>query len=108
VTTVLLDENIDRRLARQFPPDQDVETVSEIGWSGGSDQELLDRAEEAFDVLVTMDQNLRYQQNLNGRSIGVVVVRAKTNRPSDVEPLMDSVAEAARAVEAGTVIEVGP
>lgn len=52
-----------------------VETAYERGWSGLSNGELLARAEaEGFDALVTTDQNLRYQQNLAGRKIGVVVL----------------------------------
>ena len=52
-----------------------VETAYERGWSTISNGDLLTRAEaEGFDALITTDQNLRYQQNLTGRKISVVVL----------------------------------
>jgi hypothetical protein len=60
---------------RNHLPGHTVETAYERGWAGLSNGELLARAEaEGFDALVTTDQNLRYQQNLAGRKIGVVVL----------------------------------
>jgi len=60
---------------RNHLPGHTVETAYERGWGGLSNGELLARAEaEGFDALVTTDQNLRYQQNLAGRKIGVVVL----------------------------------
>jgi hypothetical protein len=52
-----------------------VSTAHELGWGNLKNGELLQRAEEgSFDVLVTTDQNLRYQQNLTGRKIAIVVL----------------------------------
>lgn len=52
-----------------------METAHERGWSDLKNGDLLARAEaEGFDALVTTDQNLRYQQNLSGRRLGVVVL----------------------------------
>jgi predicted nuclease of predicted toxin-antitoxin system len=60
---------------RTHLPTHTVETAYERGWAGLSNGELISRAEaEGFDALVTTDQNLRYQQNLAGRKIGVVVL----------------------------------
>ncbi|MDQ2695700.1 MAG: DUF5615 family PIN-like protein, partial [Pseudomonadota bacterium] len=61
---VLLDENLDRRLKRAFESDFDVVTVTERGWSGKTNGELLRLAEVEFDVLVTMDRGIEHQQNL--------------------------------------------
>jgi len=55
---VLLDENVDRLLKSHVHSDFEVVTVPEQGWAGLDDGEVLRRAEEQFDVLVTMDQNL--------------------------------------------------
>jgi len=55
-------------------------TVQEAGWSGKENGELLALAEAEFDVLVTVDTNLRYQQNLAGRKIAIVILRAQSNR----------------------------
>jgi len=57
---ILLDENIDRRLKRLFDSQFDVVTVSEYGWSGTKNGELLQLAEKEFDALVTMDRNIQY------------------------------------------------
>jgi hypothetical protein len=52
-----------------------VETAAELGWSGLSNGDLIAAAEEAgFDLMITTDQNLRYQQNLAARRIGIVVL----------------------------------
>jgi len=55
-------------------------TVQEAGWSGKQNGELLDLAGGAFDIFVTLDANLRYQQNLSARSIAIVILAARTNR----------------------------
>jgi predicted nuclease of predicted toxin-antitoxin system len=66
---------------RQLLPRHRVETVFERGWSTLENGELLQAAETAgFDVFVTTDANLRYQQNLAGRRIAIVVLTT-TNWP---------------------------
>ena len=47
-------------------------TVQNVGWSGSRNGELLDRTEGQFDLLITSDQNVRYQQNLAGRNIAII------------------------------------
>lgn len=103
---VLLDENVDRRVRRFFDAEHAVMTVAEQGWSGITNGELLRRAEQQFDVLVTMDQNLQYQQNVKDRNLTVIVVQARSNRPSDVEPAMPRVNEVLQRASPGSVIEV--
>ena len=51
-----------------------VSTAFEMGWAQLSNGELLNAAEAAFDVLITTDQNLRYQQNLTGRRLAILVL----------------------------------
>lgn len=51
-----------------------VSTAFEEGWAGLDNGELLNVAEAAFDVLITTDQNLRYQQNLSGRRLAILVL----------------------------------
>jgi len=72
---VLLDESLPRRLARHLG-DIEVATVFDRGWTGLKNGELLTQASADFTVFVTADQNLRYQQNLKGFDIGVVVLAA--------------------------------
>jgi len=61
---ILRDENIDRLFKALFAPEFEVMTVSERGWEGKANGDLLRFAEREFDALVTMDRNLECQQNL--------------------------------------------
>jgi len=98
---VLLDKNVDRLLKPHFHADVEVVTVSEQGWAGISDAQLLRRAEDPFDVLVTMDQSLPYQQKLPAFEVAVVVLKASTNAFRDVVGLMPKVNEEIRCAKAG-------
>jgi hypothetical protein len=64
-------------------------------------------ADASFDVMVTIDRNLRYQQNLTGHGIALLNVRARTNRVVDLKPHFAACAEALRTIQPGTVVEVG-
>lgn len=59
---------------RQFLGSHTVSTSYEMGWSSLTNGELLDAAEPSFDVLITTDKNLRYQQNLTGRKLAILVL----------------------------------
>jgi predicted nuclease of predicted toxin-antitoxin system len=85
---VLLDENVDRKLKRAFSDAYEVVTVREAGWGGKENGELLSLAEEAFDVLVTLDGNMRHQQYLPGYALAVVLITARSNKRSALEPAM--------------------
>jgi len=86
----------------------DCTTVQEAGWSGKENGELLKLAEADFDVLVTLDRKLRYQQNLGGRKIALLVLRARSNRVVDLEPHFPACVDALRTIQPGTILEVGP
>ena len=83
---VLLDENLDWRLGRALPG-HDVESVTRLGWAGIQNGLLLKKAQEAdFDVLLTMDSNISFQQKLIGHPIEIVPLRARSNRLTDTSP----------------------
>jgi predicted nuclease of predicted toxin-antitoxin system len=103
---VLLDENLDRRLKEHFRSEHVVKTVSECGWSGKKNGELLRAAELEFDVLVTMDQGLRHQQNLSGRDISIILIAAHSNRRQDVAPAMEAVNRALETIVPGEFVGV--
>ncbi|MDQ3624369.1 MAG: DUF5615 family PIN-like protein [Verrucomicrobiota bacterium] len=85
---ILLDENLDWRLRRDLPGHH-AESVPLLGWAGIENGALLRKAVEAgFDVLVTMDGNMVYQQNIASHPIAIVALRAKSNRLADTRPLM--------------------
>ena len=76
---VFLDECVDRRLARDIIG-HDVKTATQMGWTAIKNGELLALAAKQFDVFVTVDRNLSFQQNLGSFAVAVVVLRAKSNR----------------------------
>jgi hypothetical protein len=84
---VLLDECVPRRLRRELI-EHDVLTVTEQGWSGIKNGKLLALAEVEFDVFLTVDQNLKYQQNLRAFKIGIILLVARNNRLKTLLPLM--------------------
>jgi predicted nuclease of predicted toxin-antitoxin system len=84
---ILLDESLPRSLRGELTS-HSVKTVAEMGWSAIENGELLRRATEQFDVLVTADQNLQFQQNMDALPISVIVLAARTNRLDDLRPLI--------------------
>ena len=63
-------------------------TVPQAGWAGIQNGELLRRAQELFDVFITVDRNLSFQQHLPQFTIVVIVLQAPTNRLKDLRPLV--------------------
>lgn len=95
--TVLLDENLPQPLRLRLP-EFDVSTVGFLGWSGVQNGDLILRAEGQFDVLVTGDENLRYQQNLVERKIAIVEVPfTRLDEPVEIR------SEISQAIQASTV-----
>ena len=103
---LLLDEQLPRLLA-QLLPGHHVRTVGQMRWSGVRNGRLLDRAAEEFDALITMDTNMRFQQTILGRDIGLLVVRAPSTRLVHLEPLVPQLLEAIDSLLPGTVLVVG-
>ena len=87
---LLLDECIDRKLAIEFVG-YEVRTVPQMGWAGTKNGQLLALAEAEFDVFITVDRNLSFQQNLLEFDIAVVVLQAPSNRLADLKPLAPKV-----------------
>jgi hypothetical protein len=84
---VLVDECVDWRLARDIIG-HEVKTARQMGWSTIKNGELLALAVKEFDVFVTVDRNLSFQQNLPAFEIAVIVLRAASNRLADLRPLV--------------------
>lgn len=100
---ILLDESVPRLLKLRLPH-LDISTVQEMGWAGLRNGELLRRAEEHFDVFITADQNLRYQQSLSGRTLAILVL--PSNQVPLVARLMPAVETLLATIQPGTVLEV--
>jgi hypothetical protein len=104
---LLLDECVPRKF-RNLLPFHDCRTVPEEGLAGKKNGELLSLAEQAgFDVFVTLDRGLEYQQNLQGRIIAVVLIRAKSSRLVDLLPLSPELLRVLRSVRPGELVKVG-
>ncbi len=103
---ILLDECLDWRLSRDIPG-HDVKTVRQMGWAGIKNGELLALASLDFEAFVTVDINLISQQDVSAFSIAVIILRAKTNRLSDVRRLVPSLLEAIESAERGKFHFVG-
>jgi hypothetical protein len=84
---VLLDECIDRRFAQEIIG-HEVSTVPQKGWAGIKNGDLLSLAQEEFDVFVTVDRNIAFQQNLRQFQIAVIVLQSQSNRLADLRPLI--------------------
>ncbi|MFN0198219.1 MAG: DUF5615 family PIN-like protein [Planctomycetaceae bacterium] len=76
---ILLDESLPRRLGRELLG-HDAVTVTERGWSGTKNGDLLRLAASEFDVFLTADQNLQYQQNLSTLPLSIIVLIAPDNK----------------------------
>ena len=103
---VLLDENLPVGLREHLASHQ-VDTVPGRGWSGIKNGELLRRATGEFDVLVTMDRNLRHQQPLANQTFGVVLVRARSNRLADLLEIVPAILSAIDGIQPGELRRVG-
>lgn len=102
---MLLDECVPRRLRRELPG-HDIRTVSEMGWSGIKNGPLLHCAAQEFDVFLTVDQGIEYQQNLVGLALAIVVMIAMSNDIDELRPLMPRVRETLNSTSPGTVVKV--
>ena len=86
---ILLDENIPKRLKFDFPVDDEVRTVQELNWQGKKNGELLGLITFAgFDLFITLDKNLRFQQNLERFSIQIIILDALDSRYITLQPLI--------------------
>ena len=99
---ILFDENFPRPL-RRFFPDHQVTTVQKMEWLEAENGDLLAVAEAEFDVLLSTDKGIKYQQNFTDRDIAVIVLRTKDNRIPTLIPLMPKVLALLPTVQPGQV-----
>ena len=104
---VLLDECIDWRLSRDLVG-HDVKTTRQMGRATIKNGDLPALASEHFDVFVTVDRNLTFQQHLVSFAVAVIVLRARTNRLAALRPLVPELLAAIPTVKPGVATLVGP
>jgi predicted nuclease of predicted toxin-antitoxin system len=105
---LLLDECVPRRLKRNFVAEgYTCSTVQEAGLAGKTNGELLSLAERRFQVLITLDKGLPHQQNLSRTKIAVLLIRARSNRVTDILPRIRDCLVALQSIQPGDVLYVG-
>ena len=88
---LLIDENLPKRLKLEFPENK-VFTVNDVGWNSKKNGVLLKlMMENGFDVLLTFDKNLQYQQNFTKYPISVLIVNASDNTFKTISPLIPKI-----------------
>ncbi len=103
---VLLDECVPKKFGRELAGHA-VRTVPQEGWSGKKNGALLALMSAAgFEVLLTVDQSVRHQQNLKAAGVAVVIMVAVTNDIVDLLPLAPDVLTALATIRPGDAVEV--
>ena len=104
---ILLDECLPGDL-RKHLLGHDCETVPRAGFSGKGNGELLVLAERSgWQVLLTMDQGMPYQQNIAGRAISLVIIHAPSNRLPDLLPHVPAILTALCSIRRGQAVRIG-
>jgi hypothetical protein len=103
---ILLDENLlSKKLKKPFlEVGHTVQNVEDLGWRGTKDRELLGLANVfPFDVFITSDKNLPYQQNLQNLALRVVILNASSTRPDHLLPLIRQIIPLLLSLAAGSI-----
>jgi hypothetical protein len=104
---LLLDECVPRKF-RNFLPGHDCRTVPEEGLAGKKNGELLSLAAKlGFEVFLTLDRGLEYEQNLPQRTIAVILIRAKSSRLADLSRHSSETLRALDYIQPGELVKVG-
>jgi hypothetical protein len=107
VKKILLDECVPRKFKKHLPG-HDIVTVPEAGFAGKKNGELLSLAEKAgFQVFITLDQGIEYEQNLGGRSLAVILIHAKSSKLEDLVPHVAKILAALESMGVGQLARVG-
>jgi hypothetical protein len=103
---ILLDECVPLRFSHELP-DHEVHSVPEMGWASQENGALLALASGTFDVFVTTDQRLSYQQAVSNFAIAVVVLIARRNKLEFLRPLVPELRRVLAEIKPGEVRRVG-
>ena len=104
---VLLDECIPRKLKNHLPG-HECATVPEAGFAGKKNGELLKLAEEAgFEIFVTLDRGIEYEQNLSKHELAILLIRSQSSRLEALITHVPQILEELRASPNSRMIRVG-
>jgi hypothetical protein len=101
----LLDHCVDRRLARSFPSHQ-VMTAAQMGWHRLRNGKLLSAAAGQFDVMLTVDQNIKHEQNLSKLPLAVVVMVSWSIKLADLLAFVPHVEQALTSLKTCSYVEI--
>jgi hypothetical protein len=100
---ILLDECTPRIVKKRLRG-HDISTVQEMGWAGVKNGELLALAESQFEVFITTDKNLHYQQNLNRRKLAFILL--PSNQVPIVEAIIPAIESALMIIKVGDFVAI--
>ena len=103
---LLLDECVDHRLAKDISG-HETSSVNRRGWNGTKNGELLMLAAAEFDVFVTTDRNLAFQQNVKQFAISIVVLEARNNRLAELRQLLPELLKVLPFLKPGEIRKIG-
>ncbi len=102
---LLFDECVTNYLKPEFA-EHEVSTIEEAGFKGLKNGKLLEAASPKFDVLITVDQNLRFQQNIKNFDIAILVLKAARSTYPMLKPLVPRALEKLRSIDPGDIVIV--
>jgi hypothetical protein len=103
---ILIDECIDERF-RNSLPGHHCQTARHAGFAGLKNGDLLTAAETGkFEVLVTVDQGIEYQQNLTARKIAIIIFHARSNRLKDLLSLAPACLACIASIQPGQIVRI--
>ncbi len=100
---IIIDEFVPHIVKKRLP-EREIKTVQEMGWAGVKNGELLKLVEAEFDVFITSDKNLRYQQNLQDRTIAILLL--PSNQVPVIQNLLPQIDEELEKIQSGDFIEI--
>ncbi|MFM7408512.1 MAG: DUF5615 family PIN-like protein [Cuspidothrix sp.] len=104
---ILLDENLlSKKLKQPFlNKGYIIYNVNDMGWRGFKDRQILDLAETyPFDVFITADKNLPYQQNLTNKNMKIIIVNSTSTHPDNLLPLMEKISDIISSLSIGSSV----
>ena len=100
-----IDHCLDWRLGRHLMT-HDVKSAHDMGWDALKNDSLLAAAASEFDVLITVDQNIKSEQNLDQLPLAIVVLVARSNRLRDLQSLVPDIERALLSLNPCSLVEI--
>jgi len=104
---ILLDENLPKKIKINFQEKHEISTVGDMGWNGKKNGELLGLMTiNGFDALVTIDKNLKHQQNIDRFPIQLFILNAPNNKLKTLEPYIEKLTDVFTKKMKDSIVEI--